>query len=132
MNEFIGLDNFTPMANGPTQGGPLGRTGLLFAARGIGSFPPALAGSVRESYGIAAGYQMFFGQQYTARRQLILEIGSRTSDDDLLGEEDQYAVGFRFQQALGRRVVWQLDGYIADSDRRGTQKGFRTELLVKF
>lgn len=132
VNAFIGLDNFTPMANGPTQGGPLGRTGLLFAARGIGSFPPALAGSVRESYGIAAGYQMFFGQQYTARRQLILEIGSRMSDDDLLGEEDQYAVGFRFQQALGRRIVWQLDGYIADSDRRGTQKGFRTELLVKF
>jgi len=131
LNAFLGIDNFTPIANGPTQGGPLGRTGILFAARGIGSFPPALAGTVQESYGMAAGYQIFFGKPYSARRQLILELGTRSTDDDLGGEE-QYALGFRFQQALGRRFVWQLDGYIADSNRRGTLNGLRTELLIKF
>ena len=132
VNAFIGIGNFTPIANGPTQGGPLGRTGILFAARGIGSFPPALSTSVKESYGIATGYQLFFGEQYRARRQVILEVGTRATDDDLGREEKQFAVGFRFQQALGRRFVWQLDGFVADSNTLGILSGFRTELLVKF
>ena len=103
VNAFAGFDNFTPIANGPIEGGPLGRTGILFAARGIGSFPAGLSGSVQESYGLAAGYQIFMGKPYTARRQLVVEAGARTTEN-VFGDEDEFGIGFRFQQALGSEI----------------------------
>ena len=74
VNGFVGIDEFSSAARGPTAGGPLGRTGILFAARGLGRFGAPLGNGADDSLGAAIGYQMFFDDK---RRQLVLELGGR-------------------------------------------------------
>ena len=130
INGFAGFDNFTQAARGPLSGGPLGRTGISYAPAGLGGFPSALSGDVRDSYGLAVGYQLFLGPEYGARRQLVFEAAGRSSDIDAVGDEAGVAV--RFQQAIGRRFIWQVDGFVSDRDSTGSTSGIRTELLIKF
>jgi hypothetical protein len=127
VNGFLCIDNFSSAARDPTAGGPLGRTGILFAARGIGTFPAPLGNRSDESYGIAAGYQMFFDNN---RRQLIVEAGAR--HDDTASGNNMGGLACRFQQALGRRVIFQLDGYVTDQEHLYTGYGMRSELTVLF
>lgn len=126
LNAFAGLKRFRSAARDRQTGGPLGRTGILFAARGIGNFPPALGNRADQSYGAAIGYQMFFDN---LRRQLILEVGGRTDEDDNFTGA---GIAARLQQALGKRYVVQLDGFgaIRNGDELGY--GMRCELIVKF
>ena len=107
----------------------MGRTGLLFAARGIGGFPSPLSNQADEAAGIASGYQFLPGG-YASRRQLILEIGAR--EDDSFGSSDAVGIAARFQQAFGRRTVFQIDGFYAGNDGASDGHGIRTEVLVKF
>ena len=127
LNAFAGIDNFTSAARDPTAGGPLGSTGILFAARGIGTFPSPLSNRADEAYGAAVGYQMFLGG---IRRQLILEAGGRINDSP--GGFDAAGIAARFQQAIGARLLLQLDGYAVGQEDRDTGLGLRTELQVKF
>ena len=42
LNTFWGIDQFTSASRGPLGGGPLGQTGLLFSAAGLGALRSAL------------------------------------------------------------------------------------------
>lgn len=127
LNAFAGFENYSSASRDPTAGGPLGSTGILFAARGIGTFPSPLSNRAREAYGAAAGYQMFLGG---VRRQLIVEFGGRI--DDSPGGFDAAGFAARFQQAIGARYLWQLDGFVTGQEDRDTGIGLRTELQIKF
>lgn len=52
---FWGIDEFTSAARGPTQGGPLGRTGILFAAVGLVCTRFTLAGPNASKTMLSAG-----------------------------------------------------------------------------
>lgn len=127
VNGFAGFNNFSSASRDPTAGGPLGATGILFAARGIGTFPAPLSNRADDAYGAAVGYQMFLGG---IRRQLIVEFGGRA--DDSPGGFDAAGFAARFQQAIGARYLWQLDGFVTGQEDRDTGIGLRTELQIKF
>jgi hypothetical protein len=123
---FWGIDRYSSAARAPTAGGPLGRTGLLFAAVGLGRFRPALGNRADEAAGAAVGYQRFWDHN---RTQLVVELGGRQSTED--GPE-ALALGARLQRKLGRRLLLQLDGYVSEPDPGSTFWGLRSELLVRF
>ena len=129
---FAGIGDFRSAARGPSAGGPLGRTGVLFAAPGIGRIGAPLGNGADDAVGGAIGHQMFFGH---TRQQLIVEVGGRTryrgggigvAGDDMTG------AGFRFQAAGGRRFVFVIDGIAArDFGTKDTDVLGRFELVLK-
>lgn len=124
VNAFWGIDNFASAARGPSTGGPLGRTGILFSAVGLGRYGAALGNRADESAGGAIGYQMFSTDH---RRQLIVEFGGRRGTD---GEDGTLALGARYRHALGQRTVLQLDAFGAfqsDDDAFGLRAELRYE-----
>ncbi len=128
LDAFWGIDDYTSAARDPTAGGPLGRTGLLFSAVGLGRYPAALGNQAARSAGAAVGYQMFFNGE---RTQLTVELGTRRGTEDG-APEDMVAVGARLQHALGRRVLVQLDGFLAQGEVSDRSWGLRSELAVRF
>ncbi len=137
INTFVGINEFRSAARGPSAGGPLGRTGILFAAVGLGSYGAALGNGADNAVGGSVGYQMFFAN---TRKQLLLEAGGRyTYDEDTVGPRDAIAAGARFQMAFGRRGVIVLDGfgsYDIDSvdlggDSSELSFGGRFEVVIK-
>ena len=128
-NGFWGIEDFTSAARGPETGGPLGRTGILFSAVGLGSYGSALGNEANDSFGGAAGWQTFLGDD-THRRQLILEVGGRADTD--ASNRESVAIGLRFGQAVGRHAILRVDGFLAGSDDQGPSSGLRTELQIKF
>ena len=125
-NVFWGEDNFSSAARDPLAGGPLGRTGITFAARGIGSFPAPLGNRTDNAWGVALGYQMFWNAN---RTQLIVETGRRGNHE--ISDSDTSALSFRLQQAIGRRVIFQFGGFASAADTGQDQQGIRAELVVK-
>ena len=123
---FAGFDRYTSTARDPLAGGPLGRAGLLFSARGIGSFPSPLSNRAGDAYGGAVGYQF---QMLKSRRQLTFETGARKDNAEL--GTNSYGVAGRFQQAFGRRGVFTLEGFGTLTTDRKPGVGIRTELLLK-
>lgn len=128
VNGYWGIDDFTSAVRGPLAGGPLGRTGLMFAAVGLGSYGSPLSNAGQRSAGGALGYQMFFGE--LRRRQLTFELGGLSPTDGRNGQAT--ALGARFQQALGTRTVLVLDAFGALRENSRESFGGRMELLVKF
>ena len=136
LNGYWGINKFRSAARAPSAGGPLGRTGILFSAVGLGRYGSALSNFADDSFGGALGYQMFFAQN---RKQLILEAGSRYTTDEI--RQRAVAFGTRYQMAIGRRLVMVLDGFSAydfsaaapgfQQDNR-FQFGGRLEFQVKF
>ena len=126
LNGFLGIDHYTSVSRDPTVGGPLGGTGLLFAAVGLGRFPAALGSFADESWGLAVGYQRFWDSD---RTQLVIEVGGRKRTD---GGTDEAAIGARVQRKLGRRYLLQLDGYVTEMDDGDTRVGVRSEFRVNF
>lgn len=125
---FSAFDDFVSASRGPTVGGALGDTGILFAGRGIGSYPAALSNRTSDAYGIALGRQFFFSND---RRQLILEAGARHDDTPGLND-DSYGAAFRLQQAVGSRTILQLGGFLVDRGNRDSPStGLRFEVQVK-
>ncbi len=103
INAFWGIDQFASAARSPETGGPLGRTGILFAAVGLGRYGAALGNRVDDSVGGAVGYQAYLDEG--KRKQLIVELGGRQST---VAEGDaDTALGGRYQQAFGQHMVLQ-------------------------
>jgi hypothetical protein len=136
INLFGGIGNFRSAARGPASGGPLGQTGLLWAAVGIGRYGAALGNQADEAVGGGIGYQMFFGK--ARRQQLILEVGGRytygsneVGDEFPIFEQDIAAGAVRYAFALGRRGVITLDGFGAyDLNASQPSFGSRVELAI--
>ncbi len=128
INGFVGFDEYSSAARAEDTGGPLGRTGILFAAVGIGRYGAPLGNRADDSYGGAIGYQKFFGT--FKRTQLVVEAGFR----DGLSDDEPFAaaLGASFQQALGQRTVFRVDTFIAGGEERGPSYGLRGEILVQF
>ncbi len=127
-NTFVGIDEFSSAARGVGTGGPMGRTGILFAAVGLGTYGAPLGNDANESVGSAIGYQMFFNAN---RTQLTLEAGRRVNTDEDT-ERDASAVGLLFQQAMGQRFVFRFDLFGAERENIDENRwGTRAELLVK-
>lgn len=123
---FAGFNDFTSAARDPLAGGPLGRTGLLFSARGIGTYPSAMSNRANDAYGAAIGYQFLL----SGRRQLILEAGVRK--DNSTGGSDAAGVAARYQQAFGQRFVLTVEGFGTAQEDNDEGYGLRSEILVKF
>lgn len=134
-NAYLGIDEYRSAARDVLAGGPLGRTGILFAAQGLGGFPSPLSNRADQSFGFALGYQMFFDSQ---RRQFLLEAGSRISQKNssanlnAAADLDQYGLGLRYQQALGNRFVISSDAFVTQNENDDISQGVRAEFLVKF
>ena len=128
VNGYVGIDDYTSAARGPATGGPLGRTGLLFAAVGLGRYGSPLDNSPGDSVGAAIGYQAFLDHE--ARRQLVVELGGRVGTDADI--DDAVALGARFQQAIGQRYILQLDAFTGLRESRDPLVGGRVEFRVEF
>jgi hypothetical protein len=129
VNGFYADKLFSSAARGPGTGGPLGPVGILFASPGIGRYGSALSNEAHEAYGGSFGYQTFLGGLYS-RRQLIVELGGRKDTNGT--RQGATAIGARYQQALGRQVVFQLDGFAASYEEQDNNYGLRSEVLLKF
>ena len=127
VNAFIGFDEFSSAARDPLAGGPLGRVGILYEAVGLGRYGAPLGNDADESFGLAAGYQMFLDG---ARRQITFEIGARNDMDD--SDRGAAAAGVSVQQAIGRRAILRTDAFAAAHEHDGPGWGLRLELLIKF
>ena len=128
LNSFWGINDFSSAVRGPATGGPLGRTGLNFAAVGLGNYGSPLNNRAAHSAGGAFGYQMFFGE--LRRKQLVLELGGVSPTDGRPGSAQ--AIGARWQQAIGQRTVLRLDAFGALQQQSKEALGARLEFLVKF
>jgi hypothetical protein len=127
INAFAGIDNYSSAMRDPTTGGPLGATGITFAARGLGRFGSPLSNRADKAVGGALGYQIFMDG---TRRQLTLEAGIRHDKDNTLGTSG--ALAARFQQALGRRTVLILEAFGVLHQYQDAGSGLRSEIQVKF
>jgi len=128
---FVGFDQFRSAARGESSGGPAGRTGLLFAAPGIGRIGAPLGNQVDDAAGGSLGYQMFFDD---SRQQLILEAGGRFRiKNDAMGKN---LGGFlaSYQAAMRRRFVLVLQGigtYDFDLEDSNVNVAGRVELQLR-
>lgn len=124
---FLGIDEFTSAARGPTRGGPLGKAGLLFAAAGLGSFPAALGNGADRSFGGALGYQWIMTG---GRTNFSVELGARAPTEG--NDVATGAIGVRYQKKLTDRIMLQCDGYSKLEEDGDSGNGIRTEILVRF
>lgn len=124
---FLGFDNYRSAARSSDAGGPLGQTGLLFAAVGLGNYSAPLGNVADRSVGSALGYQMYFDDH---RRQINFEVGGRTRTD--IGSTSAGAAGARYQQGIGRHIIWQLDTFGVLNEGADTGYGLRSEIQYKF
>ena len=127
LDAFWGIDEFSSAARDEATGGPLGRTGILFAAVGLGNYGSALSNQAKDVVGAALGYQMFFNNE---RTQLVFEVGGRAGTDSNV--DDQAALGARFEQAIGDRFVFRVDGFVSEQENADMGSGLRSEFLVRF
>lgn len=108
---FAGIGEFRSAVRGPGFGGPVGATGILFAAPGIGRLGAILGNSADNAVGASIGHQMFFAD---LRQQLVIEVGGRANREyETMGvtvPARQFAgFGARYQAAMGRRFVLVVD-----------------------
>ncbi len=133
LNAFWGIDNYSSAARGGDRGGPLGQTGILFAAQGLGSYGAPLGNRANDAVGLALGYQIFLG---TTDKQLVFEVGGRvrTRDPDFFGptQPNEIATAVRYQMKLNQHLVLVFDAFIGAPEDRDTAYGLRSELLLKF
>lgn len=124
---FGAFGDYTAVARDPAAGGALSRMGILYEAAGLGRYGSALSDEASDAAGFALGYQWI---RAGGRRQVVLELAGRT--DTRGGDHRETALGVRFQQALGRRMILQLDGFVAAREAAAPRHGGRCEVLVKF
>ncbi|HTV88391.1 MAG TPA: hypothetical protein VME41_05185 [Stellaceae bacterium] len=127
-NPYVAVGNFTQAAQDPIVPGPLGGLGITYAAFGIGTAVSALSSAADNVAGFATGYQAFWDAH---RRSLTLEFGDR-ENIGANGTFDAQAVGARFQQALGQRVLFEVDATYTWRDNHTDAFGLRTEIDYQF
>ncbi|MDZ4698172.1 MAG: hypothetical protein SH809_00585 [Rhodothermales bacterium] len=126
---FVGLGEFRSAARGPSTGGPLGGTGLLFASVGLGRFGAPLGNQPDYAYGGSIGYQLFFKG---TRQQVIVEVGGRSNYDvQGLVQTDAFGGTARYQVALLRRGVLLVDGLVVSTTEGDVTTGARLELVIQ-
>ncbi len=126
---FVGVGEFRSAARGPSTGGPLGGTGLLFAAVGLGRFGAPIGNQADYAYGGAIGYQLFFKG---TRQQVIVEVGGRSNyDQQGLFQTDAVGGTARYQVALLRRGILVLDGLVVSTIEGDLTTGARLELVIQ-
>ena len=109
--------------------------GILFASPNIGEYGSELVNRANDVGGVALGYQAFWDDN---RRTLAVEIAIRRDlgldnrGNAALDGFDQYGIGFQFQQAIGQRLLFQLEGYGALQEDRKDAYGGRLEFLYQF
>lgn len=125
-NTFLAVDQFTSLARAP-QAGPLGDTGLLFAAAGLGLYGPPIATVTNSAVGTALGYQVFLD---TKNQQIIYEVGARHGKgaDDL-----EIAGAIQYQRAIAQNWIWLVTGFLSDRQNTdGLSSGLRSEIQLFF
>jgi len=127
-NAFWAIDQFTSPARGTLAGGPLGQTGILFSAPGLGRIGAPLSNQASNTAGASIGYQIFFDE---TRKQIVFEIGGR-GDTNKRGLGDMGAAGVRYQQAFGQHWVMIVDGILSKREGAGLITAARLEMLLKF
>lgn len=127
LNGFWAIDQFTSPSRGPLGGGPLGQTGILFAAAGLGQLGAPLSSQASDAVGGSIGYQLFFDE---TRQQVIFELGGRTGTQG--NEDGSMGVVTRFQRALNKHWVIVIDGFATKTEGRNVAPGTRIEFLAKF
>jgi hypothetical protein len=128
LNAFYGHKQYRSPARGELAGGPLGRTGLLFAARGIGSYPFALSNQASEAHGMALGRQFIFNG---GKQHVILEGGFRASHDSNSTSDFGTGAAAQWQRAFWHRYLLQIDGFWSREDERRSSTGARLEWRIK-
>ena len=127
LNGFWAIDQFTSATRGPLQGGPLGQTGIIFSAAGLGQSGAPIGVATNDTAGASLGYQLFFCE---TRAQMICEIGgfknTKGEGDGVLG------TAVRLQQAVGQHSIFIVDGFVTKEESQNIGQGARTELLIKF
>ncbi|HEY1583135.1 MAG TPA: zinc ribbon domain-containing protein [Chthoniobacterales bacterium] len=128
---FWGIGDYSSAARGDDRGGPLGDTGILFAAQGLGSYGAPLGNRANDAVGLAIGYQKFLG---TTDKQLTFELGGRlrTRDPQFFDQPNSIAGAARYQMKLNQHMVLIFDTFLGFPEERDTAYGFRSEILVKF
>jgi hypothetical protein len=133
LDGFWGIENYSSAARGPAAGGPLGQTGILFAAQGLGSYGAPLGNRANNSVGGAIGYQMFLGG---TDHQLTFELGGRATTSHVrffeTSQPNSIAMGTNYQVKIGQHSVLILGGFVGFPEDRSTAYGLRTEWLLKF
>ncbi|MCB9848207.1 MAG: hypothetical protein H6814_07305 [Phycisphaeraceae bacterium] len=127
LNGFWGIDEFSSAARGPDAGGPLGRTGLLFAAVGLGRYGAPLGNSAQDAAGASLGFQHFFNEK---RSQVVVEAGFRSDTNNT--DRSAVAVAGRFETAIGRNNILRLDAFLTGQENSGPASGARVEWQIKF
>lgn len=127
VNGFWAIDQFTAPARGTLAGGPLGQTGLLFSAPGLGRFGAPLSNQADNTAGASIGYQLFLDE---TRQQVLFEIGGR--GDTTGNANGMGAAGVRYQRAIGQHWILLIDGIVSKQEGRGVTPGARVEFLAKF
>ena len=127
LNAFWGEDRYSSALRDETAGGPLGQTGILFAAVGLGRYGSALSNQADNVAGGSIGRQFFWDGE---RKQFMFEVGGRAGTEDTTA--DQAAIGGRYQQALGKRFIFRVDGFVSTQENADGGSGLRTELLMRF
>jgi len=124
MNVFWGIGNFTSAARSADAGGPLGQTGILFSASGLGNYGPALPSDAQNMFGGSIGYERYLG---SIHRKIILEFGGVTKDSAI-------AFGGQFEQAIGRNFLLTLGSYVShqQNHKRSIGYGVRSVFSVFF
>jgi hypothetical protein len=126
INAFAAFDNFTSAARDPSVGGPLGRSGILFQAIGLGRYGAPLVNRATEVVGGAVGMQWFISPIVN---QFIFELGVRQETQT---DKGSLAAGMRYRHVLGQHVVAQVDVFAAANESRENDYGGRFELRVEF
>ena len=126
-NPFVAIGNFTQAGREPILGGPLANTGILFASPNLSTYGAEISPFDDDDAGFALGYQAFWDNK---RRNLIMEMAGR---HDFSGDGfDSLGFGFQLQQAIGRHVQLQLEGFYTVQEDRTDASGARFEVLVVY
>jgi hypothetical protein len=99
--------------------------GILFDGVGMGGYSAVLDSYAEDTYGFVLGHQRFFDG---TRRQLIFEFAVRLDQRS----SSELGLSTSLQQALGRRVIARVDGFVHARMSQRTRVGGRAELLIKF
>lgn len=128
INAFWGIDNFTSAARDPATGGPLGRTGILFAAIGLGNYGAPLGNQAQDAYGAAIGYQQFISP---IKNQFIYELGFRKNEQEF-NDDLSVAAAVRYSHVLTQRTLIQFDVFGSLNETLSDGHGFRFEVRTEF